>query len=233
MAVAFGSTGTGLAYGTHTNSAVPVPASVAANDVILAIFHQDVSSSNTLVTITAATGFTAVTFSPALQTTISEQTGLYLFWKRATGADSGTYSFTHTSTSTEAVAIRYTGCVTTGTPLEVLGSALSNTAVSTSPAVSGTTTQTNEMLVYAQNTWGTGAATPPTGFGERYDGASDLEVADKVQASAGATGSVSGTRPSGEGSAFLVGLLAPGSGSSLQPQPYIPNWTPRMRASTW
>lgn len=208
---AYGTSGTilGLASG-RTSSNVPVPSGVAAGDVILLIVYFE--NTSTSGTITPPTGFALLGSGLSFGTT-----GQMVYWKRATGADSGTYNVTHASAVTSGVAHRFTGAAPTGTPVELLGSAGSSGTTGSAPAVSGTTTAANELLAYfaLTNDFGFTTAsnwTPPTGFTERFD-TQGFELATKTQASAGATGSLtaSNTDTSGNTSAVLVGIK-PGAG---------------------
>src|SRR4051794_13761058 len=106
--------GAGLAGGTRTTSAVPVPSGVASGHVVLVHLYIEVASA-----VTPPAGFTELVFSPSPFTTGSVS-GQRIFWKRASGADSGTYSFTHASAWTSGVAVRHTGAIGSGTPVEVL-----------------------------------------------------------------------------------------------------------------
>ena len=208
MAIAFGNAGTGLVYGSRTNSAVPVPSGVAANDIVLIHLYQDDST----VTLTPPSGFTEVTFSPTPATTSPTQSQ-HVYWKRATGADSGSYTFTHATSNTQAEATRWTGCITTGTPLEVLGSAQRASSGATTPAVSGTTTNANEMLVFTGSIYTSPTWTPPTGFTEAIDFES-LTVDYKAQASAGATGSITATASASNAQTATLIALLPAGGST-------------------
>src|SRR4051812_32069845 len=92
--------GAELTGGTRTTSAVPVPAGVASGKVVLVHLYTEISSA-----ITPPTGFTELTFSPTPQTSGPHPlTRQRVFWKRATGADTGTYSFTHASSYTSGGA---------------------------------------------------------------------------------------------------------------------------------
>src|SRR5438034_910141 len=87
----FGSIGTLFAAATSTPAFV-VPANVAADDIIVVAFFADVSTT----TISAfPSGFAACENSPR---TVNAGGGgnhaIHVAWKRATGADTGTYSFT-------------------------------------------------------------------------------------------------------------------------------------------
>lgn len=210
MAVALGSTGTFLVYATAiTTTAVPVPASVAANDIILAYLYFDTTSPGT---ITPPAGFTELVFSPTLNVALHSMES-HVYWKRATGPDSGTYSFTHSSSNTEAVAMRFTGCEPVHTPVNVLGSAVRSTSDVVTPPVSGTTTVDAEMVVFGA--WAF-IGTAMTSLGAPWtDGANaqGFYTAAESQAVTGSTGSIStsytGSQPS---YATLVGLLPPLTG---------------------
>lgn len=207
MATAFRASSV-LATGTRTASAVPVPAGVAANDVVIVHLYFEDSTP----TVTPPAGFTELTFTTAPVTTANGIQRQRVFWKRATGADTGTYSFTHTSAITEGIGSAYTGCATTGTPVEVLASAVDSSAsVLSPPAVSGTASLAGELLVYAVTAYNFGNnLTTPSTFSSVNTWGPGL-ASYKVQAAAGATGSV---QAAGSGSASnftvtLIGLLPP------------------------
>lgn len=221
MAIAFGSVSS-LIYGIgRTTSSVPVPSSVAANDIILVHFYQE----DAIPTITPPAGFSEITFSTAPIAGVSgnQWQRQRVFWKRASGADSGTYAFTHTTNITEACATRWTGVNQTGQPYEILQSATSGTGTtSTSPAVSGSAAQDGEMLVHGVTSHTSSAQTPSGTFTETYDagGSGDLYVNRKTQTTAGATGTVQSTiTPTSTMTATLIGLL-PTAGST--------NYTPTL-----
>ena len=190
-APAFGTAGTYLTGASGTSAAVPVPASVAADDVILVYLYKE----NTAA-ITQPAGFTQVTNSPIATTgSVSQQS---VWWKRATGNDTGTYTFTWTGAAwTEGVALRFTGCVTSGDPTEVNNFAQVSTATATSPAVSGTVAGSERLLVWGGTNFdGGGTVTAPTGFTGR-DGRTSSGTPGTMAAAvkntsndAGATGSI-------------------------------------------
>lgn len=194
------STGTFLTYATRTNSLLPVPASVAAGEVLVAYLYVDTTS----VTVTPPTGFTALTFSPAF-TLASPYMECHVYWKWATAADTGTYTFSHSSTATQGVVERYTGCTLSGTPVEVLGCAVNATASTTSPAITGTTRFNNETLalscfIFTGVTW-----TTLSGWTDAQNGAGQYNAV-KAQATAGTTGSISAT--AGGSNSHIAALIA-------------------------
>lgn len=228
MAASWAATGTALAAAAaRTSSAIPVPAGVASGDLVIAAVYAE----NGLA-VTAPTG--AGTWTQLGNGGfLSGANGFRLFWKRATGADTGTYAFTHASQTSAGIAFRLTGALASGTPVELLGTpaAVSGTAP---PAQSGTTTGSDELLVYIAFSNGfTTGWTPPTGYTERTD-VSGWEFADKVQASPGATGSTQGTHSATGNivSAFLVGVFGVAVATVTLPRAVPPNRA-RFRAALW
>lgn len=209
MAVAFGSAGTFLTYAARTNSAIAVPSGVAANDIVLLYLYRDTTDPGT---VTPPTGFTQLTFSPAPSLS-SPYMVAAVYWKRASGADTGSYTFTHASTSTQGIALRFTGGKVSGTPVEVLGSAVNAASSATAPAVSGTTSSANEMLVYNPFVYASSTWTTPTGFTDAYNGNGQYN-GYKIQASAGSTGSITATSATAQSMIVdLIGII-PETGSA-------------------
>ncbi len=205
-------TGTALAYSStaRTTSNIPAPAGVAANDVVLVFLYTEASAQTTM-TSPAGAGFTPITFNPVPRTTTSGAvTYTNWFWKRATGADSGNYTFTHNSMPTEGIAFRITGCATTGTPIEVLNSAVREGSGTTSVAVSGTTSGANRLLFWSVASWSqinpTFPTTPAPAWARVFDG-NDSGIAWKTQATTGGTGTLTATHESGNSAAALFGLI--------------------------
>src|SRR5690242_21640761 len=98
--------------GASTNGAlVPVPAGAAANDVAsVGLYIEDT------VTVTPPIGFTV---KADLRTLATSRGGLIVYWKRLTGADSGTYSFTWTGTPWRAaISGLWSGRTTSGDPFD-------------------------------------------------------------------------------------------------------------------
>jgi hypothetical protein len=132
-------------------------------------------------------------------------------WKRA-ASESGSYTVTHTSATTQASISVYANCIATGSPVDAYSTAFVTDPTSsgaTATATSITTTVPLTKLLFLSHDWeGSSALAPPTGFIERLD--FSIYLADKTQTAAGATGAVShatgnlsATYP---WSAFLVAL---------------------------
>lgn len=213
-APAFGTAGTHIAS-SSASASFAVPASVAADDIIIIPIFIDGST----VTISAmASGFGHATGSPITNTSGAGHT-LAVVWKRATGADTGTYDFTLSgSTYRAGKALRYTGAITSGDPFDATNTA-QETGIGTNvtPAVSVTTTGADRLLVWAATNWSGGGFTPPTDFTERMDDGDRVHTAaDKAQAAAGSSGSITGTAAANDRMNAWLGALKPaGAATSL------------------
>jgi hypothetical protein len=211
-APAFGSVGTLFASATST-PAFAVPANVASGDIIVVGFFADASTT----TITAfPSGFVEAENSPVL---IAAGSGgnhtLHVAWKRATGADSGTYSFTlSANVFVTGNAVRYTGAIASGNPWDpgAQGADGGTGTSNNTPDVNITTAGSDRLLFFVgTNLNGDGGTwSPPTGFSERAGGssASDSEISDKVQAVAGATGNTHASNTSaGQVGSWMAALI--------------------------
>lgn len=226
-APAFGSAGTQL-QGTASTANIDVPDNVAADDIIVVTLYID----STMTVTGLASSFAHAPDSP-IQLGAGAGAGRHsmaVMWKRATGADStgSTYNFTlSASTYRNGQAIRYTGVNTSGDPWDVTAFALEEgVGTSTTPAVSDTTTGADRLLVWAATNWTGGAWTPPSAGGtwtERRDSGDRVcTVADKAQAVAGATGSITGTAGANDRMTAWLGALKPvGSSGATAPPPQL------------
>jgi hypothetical protein len=191
-----------VAAGTHraasgTTADFAVPAGVAADDIIVIPMYLDGTT-----TITAMpTGFTEAPNSPVLSNGVGGNHSLHVAWKRATGADSGTYSFTLSASQyCTGSALSYSGCATTGNPWDTVAgtptasTAVDNTNSTTTPALSYTTAGADRKLFFAATNWTGGAWTPPSGFTERMDAGDHVHTAaDLDEATAGTYGPFTAT----------------------------------------
>lgn len=209
----FGAAGTYLAGSFTSGAAVAVPTGTAAGQVVLVFIY--VESGNG--TISGPAGFTQ---KASIDGTNHD---LEIWWKRCTGTDSGTYAFTWSGNPwREAVAVRFSGCITTGDPFDVTST---NTGTGgTTPAVSATTTVADTLKVWAATNFNGGAWTPPSGWTERVDTGGGIGAATLAQAAAGATGSVTGSSAGGAAVslAFLGALKPPASSGTNAPATVAP-----------
>ena len=189
----FGSIGTGISTSTSTPQ-FSVPSGVAANSmIIIPVFLDGVESITGL-----PSGFSNAENSPVELTV--EGGGdhkLYVFWKRATGADTGTYDFTVTGSSyIEGAALRYENVVTTGTPFDAGTDSAFDTASGTdTPAVTTSSLGADRMFIHAATNWAGSTWTPPSGYTKRLDlsggvGFGIVYESEKSQAAASSSGSI-------------------------------------------
>ena len=214
MAVAFGSAGTFLTYGSRASSTLVAPSGIANGDLLIAyIFagHGSVS------TITAPAGWGTLAGSPVVNNDGSLVGSYFVFYKVAS-AESGNYLFTHGATYTTCgLVLRYTGA-DPGVPFSPTPTKNTGTG-STATATGFTTTVDNTFVIFTEFDWADNttdtvvpAGTTPT-FTERTDDIL-LYVADGTLATAGATGNKSHTCNTTGGNpwgAYLIGLKPAGA----------------------
>jgi hypothetical protein len=193
----------------NTSATIAVPASVAADDIIVVAIYRESTDTPTI------TGFT-------LKTTASPTSHrLHILWKRATGADAGNYTIglSVDNVWTTAAALRISGCITSGDPWDTGTGApstnVNNSNSTTAPTVSLTTTVADTLLLYAGTSFAGGAWTAASGMTERTDTSDDLTTDTLAQASAAGTGNKSATcAGSGAMASFLGALMSPSTGTS-------------------
>lgn len=204
-----GVAGTPLAGTSDTSAAIAVPAGVTAGQTILVDLYLEASR-----TVTPPAGFTEIGTAAATSATWHHR-----FWKRATGSDAGTYTFTWAGAAyRRGCAVRYPGCVASGTPFDTGAGAPVNAARSTAgtvtPAVSLTTQGADRLVVWSGTSFTSGTWTQPAGFTERYD-SNEITGAEKAQPGAGATGSITGTSSASDNqTAWLLALIPATTGVS-------------------
>jgi hypothetical protein len=208
----FGTAGTHRAS-TTASPAFAVPASVAANDIIIVPIYLDSAT----VTVTAfPTGFALHPDFPYTASGIMNHR-VMLAWKRATGADSGTYTFTLSSSLYSAgAALRYTGCKLTGTPFDVPSGgdtplAQDTTNGTVTPGVNVTTLGAFRTLLHIGTNWTGGTWTAPSAGGtwnKRMDGNDHIHIlSDRALASAGNSGSVTASCTGSDKRTGWIGAL--------------------------
>lgn len=211
------------ASGDSTTPSTTVPASVAANDIVILVVCVDSAAVD--FTGKYPSGFTELA---DVDITLDGQSAA-VAWKRLTGADAGSYTCSAMGVSAgwNCAAFAFSGRDTGNPP--TLSSSVNNSG-NTSPITITATTVTalaGDDLLWV-STPDVHAAfvgnghTPPAGYTERQDveepasGWSNLSGATLDNAGAGATGSVSGTftiTSSTAGyAAFLVRIPASGGG---------------------
>jgi hypothetical protein len=206
----FGTAGTYRA-GTTATPQFAVPSSVANNDIILVVMYIDGTSAN----ISALpTGFAQHPDFPYTLTGIMNHR-LAVAWKRASGADAGTYDFTlSSSVYSEGCAFRWTGCKTSGTPFDLpsggdVSLAQNTTNSTTTPAVNVTTLGANRAFLHVATDWSGGTWTAPSGFTKRGAGGGSnlVYLSDKTQATAANSGATSATCTGNDKMTAWIGAL--------------------------
>lgn len=166
---------------------VAKPAGVAVGDLLLIFFQSDTGTDSPTLS-----GWTKVQGTY----TSGSSRRLGFFWKIATSTEVSASSFTLTGSFTtgvytELVCCRYTGAHAT-TPINVSGIGTATQATATAAAI--TTTQTNCLDVCLMCfDGGSFNSAPPAGTTREVNGASayNFYAADRVQATAGSTGTLS------------------------------------------
>src|SRR5581483_6207458 len=208
--------------GVASSLVLPVPAGVAAGNVLLAVV--DVASSNTVST---PAGWTLVRSD--VTTASGGVTGQWAYYHVAGGSEPASYTWQLGGKVGAAGAIlAYSGADTTN-PIDAAAGQAGSTKSTAITAPSVTTTVAGDMLVGLFGIHGQHTVTPPATMSERTDLAQPSsggqkvtsETADAVKATAGATGTrVATADSSGYGVGQLVALRAP-SGPPPNNQPPV------------
>jgi hypothetical protein len=189
--------------GAGTNgAAVPVPSGAAANDIaVVGIYIEDT------ITITPPSGFT---LKADLRSSATTRGGLVVYWKRLTGADSGTYSFTWTGTPWRGANCGlWSGRVTSGDPFDgTVGTAESTSTVTTLNVSTSPAGSNGDALGFWTNFNGGCSFTAPTNYTERADNADVMCLDSRDAVSSGSTGSISATANITDFMKAFLGVLA-------------------------
>lgn len=209
--------------GSTTAVAIPVPASVVSGSVVVVVVYTDGTST---ITGFGTTGLAHAPGSPLQSSGGGGNQNTNVLWKRASGADSGTYALT------QSAAVFWTGgsaridnAVASGNPWDAnsgTGSALNTSASSASLTTSMTTGGADELLFNAAGQFNGGTWTAPTSFTKDFTDTAAPGVVyfgHLAQAAAGATGTLT-TSVSGGASQMTdwLGALLPVSGGAT----YVP-----------
>lgn len=220
MAIAFGVAGTRCLVGTASSSwAVPYPATVAANDLL--VLHIITNGG----AVTAPAGWTEV-FNEATLT--NPRGGLFI--KVADGTETGDLSVTVGNSTGNAMIFSYTGVDTT-TPQDAAATSVENSASTTDSTMPAITTVTADtMLVYANSAnSGSTTMTGPAGSTERVDhgvtggtGTKAGALYDEAVAATGSTGTRAITLSASRANWGVMMALRPAAGGGPSPQTMSP-----------
>lgn len=164
----FRSAGAGV-RGTGTSAAIPVPAGVAANDIV--VIQLYVQSADAIASFNfAALGFTVKTDTGTLNAVARGR--LITAWKRLTGADAGTYTVTWTTSALyTGFAEAHLGINQGIDPWDAVASIIGGSTTTVSFAHTLTTSKLGDLIVVAtSHATNGGDFTPaPSGMTESYD----------------------------------------------------------------
>jgi len=179
MAVAFRSKDQG-GGAAGTSTVASAPAGLANDDILIYWVYKE----NTAA-ITWPSGFSEVGSIAASNSSFK----LYVAWKRA-ASESGTYTASWTGSAWRNYGLEaYSGCVTSGSPMDATPTTQANGSSSSDTCPSITTATANAMLACgAANFDGSFATGYPSGMNGRITQDGDLGIADLIIASPGATG---------------------------------------------
>jgi len=175
----------------------------------------------------AATQKSQVANSTPIQQTI--------FYGRVSDLGAGPYAYSWTGATFAGGSVhRISGAVAAGDPFDIFDHQFSDTPSLSTPAVQGTTTGPDRLLLWlaTAESGGSGDFTSPSGFTEIHDDVNQTG-ARKDQAAAGATGSLTGTNTASDRKNAFLGAILPsadGPGPLANPALLIQRglWRPWM-----
>jgi PKD repeat protein len=192
---------------TTTTVSLPAPTGRVAGDVLVASFTADRNP-----TVAVPAGWTAIVSGLS----ISTGARVFAYYRVVGSSDPATYTWTlSTAVKWGGGITAYTG-VNTTTPLDSTVATATNTTYSaTSIAVGSVTTASNGAMLIGGLGFDSSnpAATAPTGWTERWEtsGGQVAEQADRIQATAGATGTATWTFSTAKAVAAWRTALKPAS----------------------
>lgn len=180
----YGSIGDYLTGASAASAVVDAPASIATGDIILVFLYKENAAA-----VTPASGFTLIG-TAANTASASQDQWSYAFWKRATGSEPSTYTFSWTgSTWRAAVAVRVVDSAPSGSPIDDSDFTVDAASDTTTPTASVTTTGPDRLIVWCGSAWddGTWTVNQPTGYTSRLTTPANrlLSVGTATQATAG------------------------------------------------
>jgi hypothetical protein len=211
-----------VAYASHTNTVVTAPTGIVDGDILILGFAVGAASPPS---VTLPAGFTLVGGSAQRAGAGGFNVDQYVAWKRAS-SESGSYTITHATASSNAFISVYSGCIATGSPIDTFARNVgTGTLTDTTNCV---TSVANTMAVYIDHDWqGSGTRSPPTPMAERYE---NLEYScDNPLLPAGSSGQVNATNGNNPGDpwgAWVIILLP----ASQAPAALV---APLSRAKLW
>lgn len=202
--------GSSLGYTATTSAAVPVPTGAASQDIaIVDLFYETGGA-----TITPPTGFT-------LDATITRPATVLWkhdrFWKRLTGADTGSYTFGLSVSQQVMIGCGlYSGRVASGSPFDVatVTGASAGTSMVACPSISITPVTTGVDLVYGNMNYHAGGGTAPAGWTNAATHVDGVLQCYKANQASGSSGSVACTSPAADQWTVMLSALVPPGGAA-------------------
>lgn len=209
MAVAFRSA-SNTGNSTQVGSLAPsVPSGVQAGDIVVVSLCQWDNGSTP--TVTPPSGFTQ---KGSTWTSGDSKAKNSVWWKRLTGADAGTYSFSWTGSFYSTIQVAaFSGCISSGDPWEAVATPVTGT-FGTVTTMSVTVAAVGGALFWTVYNDSGGTHTPPTGFTETADvdcGTTAYSLIGSSGSNSAASGAVSSSSSAG---AWLGALLAEPTGTN-------------------
>lgn len=189
----FGAAGTYLTGGNSTTADIAVPSGVAAGQHVFVHLHREYGFIAN-PTVTPPAGFAAVGTPVSIN-----NLEMTLWWKLATGADSGTYTFSWGGLAADTfrvgLAWRCSGGDIGASPVEAFTSGSAAAKTSPTVAVNPTTLGTDRLVMWANSTFnGITYVTMGNGFTIPTNGNNAaIGLASKGVAAQGAVGSTTCT----------------------------------------
>ncbi len=192
------------------------------NDI--GILVVETGGEGTTLTITAPTGWVAVTGSPVTDVATNAGSKLQVFWKRAASAAETSVTVPDSGDHQVARIFTFRGCVTTGNPWDVIGTDTKTTASTTVTWPSVTTTVDETLCVFIASRPNDSASTTAfgaisnanlTGRGEAGEAGTTsghgggFVVAYGQKATAGAIGTTTATGPNTTNAEMVIALKPP------------------------
>ena len=205
----------------NNNFTIAVPSGTTTNDITIIVVYPwwatDVFTA-TPVTVTGGNGtwYTGYTYEGA-----DPGSGIqvvYLAWKRATSADSGTYSVAINTSPTTTVwtaahAISFSGVDTGITDVYETVDRQTVSSGTANAAVSVTTANSDPIILHNELSYNPGAHTPPTNWTEVQDPTDLMALSYRLPAATGtyATTGATGTHASGGSTSVLFAIKGAGA----------------------
>ncbi|MFB4265328.1 hypothetical protein [Nonomuraea sp. GTA35] len=194
--------------GSAATAAVAVPAGTSAGRFVVVSLFMDGAA--LAVNPTPPSGFQSAPNTPVQIPSGSGNHSLYVWGKRLTGADSGTYDFTWTgSRYREAQAFLYQNVIASGDPWDLpVDTAIDLVSSTVTPPVDVTTLGPDRLLVWTATCWAGGTWTAPTGHTKRMQGgAGVITLTDRAWPAASNTGAITGTVTGSDKRVVWLGAL--------------------------